>query len=189
MGEVNIVVGLSGVGKGTVLEEAMLLANKEYKTINYGDRMLEIAKEEDLLEHRNKIKKLEPETIKRIQEKAAESIIEDSEEEDVVLETHSSIKTPYGYLPGLPKSKLEALEPEKIVMIHAAPKAIYKRRKKDSSRQRENREIEEIKEYQNVSREMASTGAVLTGAHLKILENPHGKAQRAAEELVELLRS
>jgi len=47
MTEVNIIVGLSGVGKGTVLEEAMLLSDKDYELINYGDRMVETAKTKD----------------------------------------------------------------------------------------------------------------------------------------------
>jgi adenylate kinase len=189
MGEVNIIIGLSGVGKGTVLEQTMLLADKDYKLINYGDRMLETAKNEDLVDSRDELKELEPETNKRIQKQAAEEIVEESEENDVIVETHAAIQTPFGYIPGLPKWTVENLEPEKIIMLTASPKAIWRRTQEDNSRDREHEEVEQIDEYQQVAREMASTGAVLTGAYLKTIENKDGKAEAAAEELLKTLRA
>ncbi len=189
MGDINVFVGLSGVGKGTVLEEAMLLADNDYKIINYGDRMLEIAKDEELVDSRDEIKKLSPEDNKRVQREAAESIFEDSEEEDVIVETHAAIQTPFGYIPGLPKWSIEEMNPEKIIMLQADPKEIYSRTKEDDSREREHEEVEQINEYQSVAREMASTGAVLTGAYLTVIENPDKGVEQAAEELVEVLRS
>ena len=36
---------------------------------------------------------------------------------------------------------------------------------------------------------MSATGAVLTGAYLSIVENHDGQAEKAAEELVEVLRN
>lgn len=189
MGEVNILVGLSGVGKGTVMEEAMLLADQDYKNINYGDKMLETAKNEGLVESRNELKEMDPDTNKRIQKKAAEQILEESKEEDVIVETHAAIQTPFGYIPGLPKWTVENLEPEKIIMLKASPEAIWERTQEDESREREHEEVSQIREYQDIAREMASTGAVLTGAYLKIIENKDGKAESAAEELVKTLRA
>lgn len=187
MGEVNIIVGLSGVGKGTVLEEAMLLSDKDYKLINYGDKMVEIAKNEDLVNSRDELKDLSPEENKRVQKLAAEAIIEESEENDILVETHAAIQTPYGYIPGLPKWSIEELDPEKIIMLTAEPEAIWSRTQEDDSRDREHEEVGQIREYQEVAREMAVTGAVLTGAYLTIIENEENRAEAAAEELVEVL--
>lgn len=187
MGEVNIIVGLSGVGKGTVLEEAMLLSDKDYKLINYGDKMVEIAKEEDLVNSRDELKKLSPEENKRVQKLAAEAIIEESEENDVLVETHAAIQTPFGYIPGLPKWSIEELDPEKIIMLTADAEAIWSRTQEDESRDREHEEVDQIREYQEVAREMAATGAVLTGAYLTVIENKENQAEAAAEELVEVL--
>lgn len=188
MGEVNIVIGLSGVGKGTVLEEAMLLADQEYEVINYGDRMLETAKERDLVETRDEMKQLDVDTYKDIQAEAAESIFEDAEEKDVIVDTHAAIYSPHGYIPGLPKWSVEKLEPSKIIMIDADSEAIWSRVQEDD-REREHESIEHITEYRRVAREMAATGSVLTGAYLKIIENEDGRAEAAAEELVETLRA
>lgn len=189
MGEVNIVVGLSGVGKGTVLEEAMLLAEKDYKLVNYGDKMLETAKSEGLVESRDELKEMDPETNKRVQKHAAREIVDESKENDIIVETHAAIQTPFGYIPGLPKWTVENLEPEKIIMLTAAPEAIWERTQEDQSRDREHEEVDQIEEYQEVAREMASTGAVLTGAYLTTIENKDGRAEAAAEELVKTLQA
>lgn len=188
MGEVNILVGLSGVGKGTVIEQAMLLADKDYEVINYGDRMLETARKEGLVSGRDELKALDPETNRRIQKQAAESIAEEAEEKEVIVDTHAAIKTPYGYLPGLPKWSIENLNPAKIIMLRADPDAIWSRTQKDD-RNREHDSPEDIEDYQDVAREMASSCAVLSGAFLKVIDNEDGMAERAAEELLETLRS
>lgn len=189
MAEVNIIVGLSGVGKSTVIEEAMLLSNKDYKVINYGDRMLETAKEQDLVDSRDEMKNLEQDTYREIQMDAAESIVEDAEDEDVIVDTHAAIKSPYGFIPGLPKWTVENLDPEKIIIVDASAKQIFKRSQGDDDRDREHDSVEDVQLYRNVAREMAATGAVMTGAYLQVIENKPGKAQAAAEKLVETLRN
>jgi len=189
MGELNIIVGLSGVGKGTVLEQAMSLSDQDYKVINYGDRMLEVAKEENLVDSRDEIKELDPETNKELQKKAAESIAEESEEKNIIVETHATIKTPYGYIPGLPEWSVKELDPEKIIMIDASAEEIYDRTQDDNSREREHETVEGIEEYRHVAREMASTNAVMTGAYLSTIKNRDNQAEKAAEELVKTLRA
>ena len=183
----NIVVGLSGVGKGTVLEEAMLLSDRDYKIVNYGDKMMETAKDHGV-ESRDEMKELDVETYKEIQAEAAERIFEIAEDNEVIVDTHASIKSPHGYIPGLPKWSIEQMNPDKIIMITAEPEQLWDRVKKDD-RDREHKSASGIAEYQHVAREMAATGSVLTGAYLKIIENPDGKAEKAAEELVETLKA
>lgn len=190
MAEVNIVVGLSGVGKGTVLEEAMLLSDKDYNLINYGDKMFETAKKKGLVDHRDEMKNLETDTYKEIQMDAAESIAEESDQEDVIVETHAAIKSPYGYIPGLPKWTLENLDPNKIIMIDIDSETLLERcqeegRKRDTSKESKRG----ISEYRDIAKQMASTGAVYTGAYFKIIRNEDGRAEKAAEELVETLRN
>lgn len=187
MSNVNIVVGLSGVGKSTVLEEATKLAKQEYEIINYGDKMLEIAKEEGLVDSRDELKKIGSEEQKEVQKKAAESIVEESEDGNVIVDTHAAIQTPHGFLPGLPKWTVENLEPQHLVILDATAEEIYERSKGDGGRNREHESVEGIERYREVAREMASTGSVLTGAYLKIIKNSDGMAQQAAEELVKTL--
>lgn len=187
MSNVNIVVGLSGVGKSTVLEEAMKLASEEYEIINYGDRMLELAMEQGLVASRDEIKEISSEEQKEVQKEAAESIVDDAQDGKVIVDTHAAIQTPHGFLPGLPKWTVENLEPEHLIILDAPAQAIYDRSTEDEGRDREHNEIEQIELYQTVAREMAATGAVLTGAYLKTIENRDGQAQQAAQELVDTL--
>lgn len=187
MSNVNIVVGLSGVGKSTVLEEAMKLSSQDYEIINYGDRMLKLAKEQGLVESRDEIKDISSEEQRRIQKEAAQSIVEDSEDSNVIVDTHAAIKTPHGFLPGLPKWTVENLEPENIVILDASSEEIYERSRGDSDREREHEEVEEIDLYRTIAREMASTCSVLTGAYLRVIENKSGEAHEAAEELSSVL--
>lgn len=189
MSNVNIVVGLSGVGKSTVLEEATKLAKEDYEIINYGDRMLEIAKEEGIVDSRDELKKISSEEQKEIQKEAAESILEDSRSGNVIVDTHAAIQTPHGYLPGLPKWTIENMEPEHVVILDAEAEKIYERSKGDEGRSREHEGVEGVQQYREVAREMASAGAVLTGAYLRIIKNREGKAQQAAQNLVEVLES
>jgi adenylate kinase len=187
MSNVNIVVGLSGVGKSTVLEEALKLAEEDYEVINYGDRMLDLAMEQGLIDSRDEIKKISADKQKEIQKDAAESIVEDSEDGNIIVDTHAAIQTPHGFLPGLPKWTVENLEPEHIVILDASAQEIYDRSTEDGGRNREHESVEGIELYQSVAREMAATGSVLTGAYLKTIENEAGKAQKAAQELVSAL--
>lgn len=187
MSNVNIVVGLSGVGKSTVLEEATKLAKEDYEIINYGDRMLKIAKKEGLVESRDEIKKISSEEQKEVQKKAAESIVKDSEDGNVIVDTHAAIQTPHGFLPGLPKWTVENLEPQHLVILDASAEEIYDRSTDDEGRSREHETVEGTELYRQVAREMAAAGSVLTGAYLKVIENRAGAAQEAAEQLVEVL--
>jgi len=186
---VNIVVGLSGVGKGTVLEEAMMLSDEEYEAVNYGDRMFETAKEKGLADHRDEMKKIDTETYKEIQKSAAESIAEDAEDTNIIVETHAAIKSPFGYIPGLPKWVAENLNPEKIIMLDASSEAIYQRSQEaDRDRDTEKAGIEGITEYRETAKQMASSVSVLTGAYFQIIENKDGQAEKAAEDLVDTLQ-
>lgn len=81
----------------------------------------------------------------------------------------------------------ETLEPETISMIDIDAEEIIERREEDSERDRENDSVEAIEEYRGVAREMATSGAVLTGAYFKIIYNEEGKADEAAKQLVEIL--
>lgn len=187
MSNVNIVVGLSGVGKSTVLEEATKLAAEDYEIINYGDRMLEIAEEEGYVDSRDEIKEISAEEQKQVQKEAAESIVEDSEDGNVIVDTHAAIQTPHGFLPGLPQWTVQNLEPEHLIILDAEPEEIYSRSTDDEGRSREHEDVEGVETYREVAREMAAAGSVLTGAYLKIIENKSGRAQQAAQELVEVL--
>ncbi len=188
--ELIVIAGIPGVGKTTVLEEAVKIAKekgKKYRVINFGDVMLEIAKADGLVNHRDEMRTLPLEKQKEIQREAAKKIASLSYEENIIVDTHVSIKTPKGYMPGLPLWVLEELEPTSIILIEALPEEIYTRRKRDETRKRDIESLERIDLHQKYNRYMAAAYAMVSGASVDIVVNKEGKILQAVKDLVKLL--
>ncbi|WP_456419089.1 adenylate kinase [Methanocaldococcus infernus] len=186
-----VVVGVPGVGSTTVTNKAVEKLREEginYKIVNFGTVMLEIAKEEGLVENRDQLRKLPPEKQKEIQRLAGKRIAEMAKEEDIIVDTHSTIKTPKGYLPGLPIWVLEELKPDIIVLVEADSNEVLMRRLKDETRQRDFESTEDIDEHLFMNRAAAITYAVLTGATVKIIKNRDNLLDKAVEEMVKVLK-
>lgn len=184
---VVVVTGTPGAGKTTVLNKA-LEELTGFKVVNYGDKMLEVAMEEKLVEHRDEMRKLPTEEQRRIQRLAAKKIAKEAKEINIIVDTHCTISTPKGYLPGLPKWVLDELQPEIIIVIEANPDEILIRRVKDTTRVRDMEYIAQIEEHQLMNKAMAMAYAMYTGATVKIIGNHDGKLEEAAQELANVLR-
>jgi len=174
---VVVVTGVPGVGKSTVMGAA-----KEYgyKIVNFGTTMFEEAQKEGVT-NRDNMRKLAVEDQQRLQKQAGEKI---SRMGDVVVDTHASILTPSGYMPGLPEWTVRALNPDIIVLVEATPKEIEGRRNKDGSRVRDS---DNIGLHQNVNREYAAVAAVITGSTVAIVENHDNQVDIAVEQFRKIL--
>ena len=117
-----VLTGIPGSGSTTVLGKA--LEEVDYVHLNYGDIMTEIAIKENIVQDRDALRKLSAETQKEIQAKAAKEIKERSEKDNVIVDTHCTINTPSGFLPGLPIWVLEELKPDLFILIEADPDEI-----------------------------------------------------------------
>ena len=180
---IAIVAGIPGAGKTTVMNE--VLKKREYKVVNYGDEIFKIAKERRLVEHRDELRKLPYEMQREMQIEAAKRIAKLG---NAIVDTHCTIKTPFGYLPGLPYDVLSILKQSRIILIEANPEEIMERRKKDAEiRVRDEESIESMEEHQLMNRIAGMSYAVLTGATLKIIKNRQGKLIEAAEEMIKAL--
>jgi len=180
-----IVMGLPGAGKTTVLTKAQA-ERPEYKILNYGTLMFEIAKEQYNVQNRDQIRTLSPEQQKEIQRAVGERLAK--EDGKIILDTHCSVLNPGKrfYLPGLPYSLLKHLDVEMLVLITGDIKDIAERRAKDRSRVR-SIDPSEIEEHDQVNRMMLASYAVLSGAPLKIIINKNGEVDKAVSELLEIL--
>lgn len=188
-----IITGIPGAGKTTVAKKAIkILEDKEgisYQLINYGDVMFEIAKEEkNLVQDRDEIRKLKPEQQKEIQKLAAKKISKLSKEENILLDTHCSISTIKGFLPGIPELILRELNPNLIIIVEAEYGEIAQRREGDLTRERDLEFKEEIKLHQELNRAIAMTYSFISGATIKIIKNPQGKLEETAKELAMILK-
>ena len=179
---VVILAGVPGAGKTTVMKKVM--ERKEVNFITYGTVMLEIAKEMGIRD-RDEMRKLPIEKQRKLQELTAEKV---SEMGDVVVDTHCTIKTPSGYLPGFPYHILKKLNPRLIILIEADANEIIERRVKDKDiRRRDEESIYDIEEHQLMNRIAAMNYAVLVSATVKIVKNNDGMAEKAAEEIIKVL--
>ncbi len=189
--KVVVITGVPGVGGTTLTQMAIEKLSEEgisYKMVNFGTVMFEVAKEGNLVKDRDEMRKLDPETQKRIQKLAGKKIAELSKETNIVVDTHSTVKTPKGYLAGLPSWVLEELQPDIIVIVETTGDEILMRRLGDDTRNRDIERAGDIEEHQFMNRCAAMTYGVLTGATVKIIKNKDYLINKAVEELISVLK-
>jgi adenylate kinase len=183
---VYIVTGTPGVGKTTILTEA--LKGKTLKVVVFGDIMFEIAREMGLVSNKDEMRsKIKIDSYRQIQEKAADRIA--GMQGDIVVDTHAAIKRIDGYYPGLPEWVLKRLNPRAIAVIEARPSEIELRRKDDPTRMRADfGGTEQVIEYQNMNRAFVAAYSALSGCLVKIIVNEQGKILEAAQKLKEVFK-
>ncbi len=146
-----IVTGIPGVGKTTVMDAAAEKAGRP--VIQYGSVMFEVASEQGLVSHRDEMRSLEPAVQREVQQAAAAKMAAMG---DIVVDTHCTIKTPRGYLPGLPAWVLDALKPDTVVLVEADDDEIAARRAGDATRNRDADSIDAIAQHQEQNRRFAA---------------------------------
>lgn len=186
-----VLTGIPGTGKTTVAKKALeiLKENKvDYESVTYGDIMFGLAKSMHLVDDRDQMRKLNPKQQTEIQKESAKKISGMGIEKNMLVDTHCTISTPRGYLPGLPLDVLDELKPDIFILIEARPEEIAMRRQGDKTRQRDAELTEEIRLHQELNRDIAMAYSVFAGCTVKIIENPQGGIEGAAEEMARVLR-
>lgn len=182
-----VITGTPGAGKSTVLNAAMDKFSAEVKVLNYANVMLEVGEALGLGGDHDAIRKLELDKQRGLQKKAAEKIAKGAAGGITIVDTHATIKTPKGYLPGLPEWVVRALTPEIIVLVEANPAEILGRRTRDATRKRDGEAVTGIDRHQQINRAAAMAAAELCGAAVKIIENHDDGLEKAAAELAEVI--
>jgi adenylate kinase len=181
-----IVVGVPGCGKSSILKEATRQV-PQIQVVNYGDKMLETAALEGI--SRDTLRKLPIPEQKKIGIHAAKWIVEQTGEGVILIDTHALVRTPNGYVPGLPKEVLETLLPVACVWIECLPALIVQRRAQDISRKRDEETIEELTLHQELSRAYLAACCLDTGAVLCCLNNSGASVEQNAAPLIRLIQS
>ena len=180
---VIVVTGIPGVGKTTVMKKAA--EGMDIKFVTFGTVMIEIAKKLGIAKDRDEMRKLSLEQQKELQIKTAEAVAKMG---DVIVDTHCTIKTPQGYMPGLPEWVIRKLNPKTIVVVEADPEEIFNRRAKDTTRNRDPDTVEQIAEHQQINRAIAMAYAALSGATVKIVFNHDDRLDEAVKQAEPVLR-
>ena len=188
-GKKVIITGVPGVGKTTVVNEALKKIKEEgveYKSINFGTFMFEVAMNDKIVQDRDQMRTLDRAVQKRLQQRAAQAIAQIPG--NVLIDTHASIKTPKGYFAGLPEWVLREIMPESIVLVETDDDQILMRRLTDETRSRDKEGARSIAEHQQFNRSFAAAYAMLTGCTVKIVINADFLLERAAEDMAAVLR-
>lgn len=186
-----VLTGIPGTGKTTTAKKALEILKAEGKTvemITYGDIMFEIAKKRNLVADRDQMRKLDPVNQKEIQKEAAKKIASMASSKNILVDTHCTISTPKGYLPGLPEWVLRELKPDQIILVEAKAEDIASRRNSDKTRTRDGETTEEIETHQELNRAISMAYAVMSGCTVKIIRNEQGRMEEAARNMADILR-
>ncbi len=178
-----VVTGIPGVGKTTVMKKAA--KGMDINFVTFGTVMIEIAQEMKLVKDRDEMRKLTLEQQKKLQIKTAEKI---AKMKNVILDTHCTVKTPKGYMPGLPEWVIKKINPTAIVLVEANPEEIYNRRLGDKTRNRDPDTKEQINEHQMMNRAAAMAYAALSGATVKIVFNHDNAIDEAVNQASPVLK-
>jgi adenylate kinase len=184
-----IVTGVPGVGKTTVVNGALKLLEGEgitYKTLNFGTYMFEVAQKEGIVKDRDEMRRLDKDIQKRLQKLAAQAMAK--EEGNVLIDTHASVKTPKGYLAGLPEWVLRELMPDTIVLVETNEDQILLRRLTDDTRTRDLEGSYSIGEHQQFNRSIAAAYSMMTGCTIRYVINADLLLEKAVEDMAAVLR-
>lgn len=174
-------MGLPGAGKSTVLER-IKSEHKEYVVKNYGDLMFEIEKEEYGIKHRDEMRTIPIEKQKEVQRMVVEYL--STIKGKFILDTHCSVSTPKGFLPGLSQDLLKGVKITSLVLITADPKEIEARRANDPTRKRDN---DDIALHDHMNRAYLASYSTQTGAPAVVIYNRQGKLEDAVAKLKSIL--
>ena len=183
-----IVVGIAGVGKTTLIKKIVELIKGHAKSVNvtnFGTVMFEVAKENGLHD-RDELRKLPISEQKKLQKNAAEKLSK-IDADVVIIDTHAFISTVEGYNPGLPYHVLQIIEPSHLILVTAKTEAIYNRRMKDETRNRDKVSITTIKKELDIQSAMMSACSILSGSPLKSVLNKEGKLEEAANKIIKAI--
>jgi adenylate kinase len=174
-----VISGIPGVGKSTVLD--MVSKKSQYEIVNFGSLMFDMARDLGIVKTRDEIRKLDVDTQKNLQKKASNQL---GKMDNIIIDTHMSIKSPAGYLPGLPAWVLSELMISAYFIIESTPEEIKNRRAKDPTRSRDEDTIKDIDEHQQVNRYYAAAYSVYSGATIKYIYNPDNHPDIAADNIL-----
>jgi len=184
-----MVVGVPGVGKTSVINEAKKYLKYEFKVINTGDIMFELAKEKYNINNRDEIrKKLTFEQQKEIQKEAIKRIKEMEKESDIILDTHLVIESYEGYITGMFREYAEILKPDGVAVIISDPDKIFVRRLKDIQiRGRDIENLKRIEIQQNLTIYFTTIFMFEYGTIVEVINNEEGLLEEAAKKFAEFL--
>jgi len=191
MGKFAVIVGIPGVGKTTVLDKLLKLTKDSGLKVsieNMGSLMLEAAREGGSVIDRDGMRLLTLEEQMKLRIRAIDKLVKKKSQNDItILDTHFLIRSKGGYLIGLPRNLLDAVEPDFFAIVEASIDDIISRRGGDVTRSRDSVSEEEVKLEQDLTRTAIFVLAALYDANVARVTNEQGKVMEAARKLYDFM--
>lgn len=181
-----VLCGIPGAGKSSVLN-ALQERFASLKIVNYGDVMLEAGANQGL--DRDALRRLPIDKQQEVGLAAAQKIAQRGGQGVTIVDTHAFIRTPMGYIPGIPLKVLNALSPKGLVFLQTSPSIIVERRQRDPSRKRDQESLEELALHQELTRDLLVSASMFTGAVLCIVNNDGKNISDNIQPLVNFIGS
>ncbi|MFB6071295.1 MAG: adenylate kinase [Halanaeroarchaeum sp.] len=181
----TLVSGVPGVGLSTITERARKRLDENYELVNFGDVMLEHAAANDWATRRADLRGLSQRQTRRLQRRAGEFVADLTEPREVLLTTHLAVETDAGFLNGLPEAVLRDVNPDRFVLVEAAPETIRSRRDA-ADRDYGDASLRTIDFAQDANRTAAFEYAHAVDAPIRLVEN-EDDVEEAAADLAEVL--
>jgi len=156
------VVGVPGVGKTSLCRKLSKKVN--YPHINYGDLMLDIAREWDLARTENELFSLPLETQYQIWRETALQI---KKQKRALIDLHGLDQSHTGYILSLP---IKILKPNLIMLIESPPELILLRRRVDAKKRIKDT-IKTLTEHMEMLRVSMMISSAMIGCTLSIIQN------------------
>jgi adenylate kinase len=182
MEHLYVVCGQSGVGKSTVITKAAEGID-DLTVVNFGEQILKLALEGGFVQEGDEVTLLRPECLSELQIRATEKIKD--LEGKVILDMHLTVRTPSGFIAGMPKTVMNLLEPRRIILLEADPYEILKRRISGKEMKSVDESLKDIQEHSDFDRAAAISIAMDIGTPIMILKNDD--VDKSAEKIREIL--
>jgi len=180
--KVILLTGVPASGKTVLLKKI-----SGFKKINFGDVMVEEARKLGIKVKRDKLRKdIEIGQYEILQEKAALVISKICKKENVVINTHLSIRHLEGIIEGIPENIAKLFNIKLIIIVESDPRDIIKRRKNSKIRRRDEETFDEIMEQQEINKKYAKKLSKKFGCSVKLIFNKEIK--KAQQELIEIIK-
>ncbi|MGB9635088.1 MAG: adenylate kinase [Candidatus Micrarchaeia archaeon] len=182
---VYIVFGTPGAGKSSIMKKFVEMHPNAH-VVNFGTLMYEIAKHQQGISSRDELRNLPRSRFRELQNMAANEILKLGN--DIIIDSHASIKTVDGYHPGFPFYLLSKLNIDAFIYIRANPEEILERRKRDTTRKRDVETLDDVQFHDMINLAMVCSYSSYANAPIKFITNREGKLDEAVDEFKKCVR-
>jgi adenylate kinase len=189
-----VVTALPGSGKTTLMNE-LKKRMPDATFVNIGGMIAEVAMKKLGITNRDELRQKLTVRQQREFQEIVSIKIGSMRVKDMIIDTHTAVKTPNGFFPGTSETTIHLIKPDIIVLLEFRPEDILARRRKDPTRRRDQDTVELLEEHQAASKHFAFGAAQIGDAAVKVINlrykeaKPFEHTMRAADEIVKLFKN